>query len=563
MKKYIGGTYMSKLNSVYSYIKTRLPNVKKYVLCIYSLKLVFMGISLVSPFLYQVLIDKGFTQRNENIVLLIVAGNILIFFTESLFSFIEMRLGIKYNNRLKLNISSSILNKFVKTPYYKYKNYDVGETKRLIDDESNIFSSYIQSQIIDKSYNYIMLISATICMAVYNIWLAIFAWLMIPLSFFLTNIFAKKSNELNEKWRTNWIDYESWLINNLNAWKEVKINNYSPRLLKLFIRKWKNLCILFFKRQMLFIANYSLNDFKDTFIVKMNIYFLGALFIMQGNLTVGALLAFMQYYEKTISSVNGINTVKMSLSEMQPAISRIIEIDDSHKTQQQIMNNNYDIKYEKIKFSYNSSTEYIISDFSLDIPYGSNVLLQGSSGIGKTTLIKLLLGLYEPTEGKITIGNLLASEVAECDHDNTIGAVMQDSFMFSLSIIDNFKLVNPVITNEEIVKACEKAHIDDFINSLSDKYDTLLHENSNNISGGQKQRLSLAMAIAQNPLIVILDEVTSALDMETESAIREVIRNEFKGKTVINISHTYDDIDVFDLIVNIKNDGILVEQRNG
>jgi len=554
---------MLKLKSAYSYIKTRLPNVKKYILCIYSLKLVFMGISLVSPFLYQILIDKGFTQRSDNIVLLIIAGNILVFFTESLFSFVEMRLGIKYNNKLKLNISTSILNKFVKTPYYKYENYDVGEAKKLINDESNIFSSYIQSQIIDKSYNLIMLFSATICMAVYNIWLAIFAWLMIPASFFLTKIFAKKSNELNEKWRTDWIDYESWLINNLNAWKEVKINNYSSQLLKIFIRKWKNLCILFFKRQMLFIANYSLNDFKDTFIVKMNIYFLGAVFIMQGNLSVGALLAFMLYYEKTISSVNGINAAKMSLSEMQPAINRIMEIDEPQKSCEQVANNSFDIKYEKVSFSYSSSAEYTFSDISLNIPYGSNVFLQGSSGIGKSTLIKLLLGLYEPIEGKVTIGNLLASEIAQCDNDNTIGAVMQDSFMFSLNIIDNFKLVNPIITDDEIVKACKKAHIDDFINLLPDRYDTLLHENSNNISGGQKQRLSLAMVIAQNPFIVIFDEVTSALDMETESAIREVIRNEFKGKTVINISHTYDNIDAFDLFVNITNDGVFVTQRNG
>lgn len=547
---------MIKNDSVYSYVKRKLPNIKIYIGFIFVLKILFLALSLISPILYQLLIDEGFAKKNGNMVFLIIVGNIFVFLLESLLSFVEMRLGIKYNNLLKLNISTSILNKFLKIPYFEYEKYDIGEVKKLIDEESGILTKYIQSQIIDKIYNYILLISSTIFMILNNIWLAIFAWAMIPLSFLITKLLSKKSKELNEKWRNDWSDYESWLINNLNSWKEVKINNYAARLSRIFIRKWKKLCALFLKKQILFIANYSLNDFKDTFIIKMNIYFLGAIFIINGHMAVGALLAFMQYYEKAISSVSQINGTKFALSEMQPAIDRIMEIDQPIISPEFICPKTYDIKLEDVSFSYTSDGNSVLSHISLHIPYGTNVLIQGTSGVGKTTLIKLILGLYEPNEGKVLIGDLPVSTIAKLNNDITLGAVMQDNILFGLSIIDNFKLIKSNITEQDVINACNKAHINDFINSLPEKYNTILYENSNNISGGQKQRLSLAMVIAQNPLIVILDEVTSALDIETETTVREVIKNEFRNKTIINISHTYDDRTNFDMILNIKNGNI-------
>ncbi len=204
-----------------------------------------MGLSLCSPILYQLLIDEGVAKRNGNMVAWAIIGNMLMFIAGSIFSFIEMRMGIKYNNSLKLSVSTSILNKFLKTPYFKYEKYNIGEVKRLIDEESGIVTRYIQSQIVDKIYNYVLLISAVICMFLYNVWLAIFACAMIPISFFITKILSKKSKEINEKWRNDWNDYESWLINNLASWKEVKINNYAIRISIMFVRKWKN-CAFFF-----------------------------------------------------------------------------------------------------------------------------------------------------------------------------------------------------------------------------------------------------------------------------------------------------------------------------
>lgn len=549
---------MLRSHSVYAYIKEKLHYFKAYIVFIFVFKIVLMGLSLCSPILYQMLIDEGLAKKNGKIVFYVIIGNLLVFIAEAIFSFVEMRIGNKCKNSLKLTVSTSLLKKFLKIPYYKYEKYNIGEIKKLVDEESGIFTKYVQSQI-DKIYNYVFLIFSVIFMFIHNIWLAIFACTMIPISFFITRILSKKSKEVNEKWRNDWINYESWLINNLTSWKETKINNYTIRILSVFIKKWKKLCILFLKKQLLFIANYSLNDFKDTFIIKMNIYFLGAFLIMNGNLSVGALLAFMQYYEKAISSVNAINGTQFALSEMQPAIDRIMEIDLIPNMQRSMGSISLDIKYENVDFSYSSSGKLLLSNFSLFIPYGTKVLIRGQSGGGKTTLIKLLLGLYEPNAGKVMIGGLPASIIAELNDDITLGAVMQDNFMFNLSIIDNFRLVNPNITEEDIINACDKAKIVDFINSLPEKYNTLLYENSNNISGGQKQRLSLAMVIAQNPLIVIFDEVTSALDKDTEALVCDVIKSEFQSKTVINISHTCDRYTDFDMILNVKNGKIVDE----
>jgi len=434
------------------------------------------------------------------------------------------------------------------------------ELKQIIDEESGVFTKFIQTQIIDKYYNYAFLISSTICMLRYNLFLTVFSWIMIPLSFFFSKILSKKSKEINENWRNEWNEYEGWLINNLVTWKEIKINNYSKKMLINFIRKWKMLAVLLLKKQLVFIVNYSLNEFKDTFLIKMNIYFIGALLIINGNLSLGALLAFMQYYDKAISCVSNINLAKFSLSEIMPAINRIIEIDQNINNEV-YSSINYDINYNNIKFYYNSNTELVFSNLSLSIPYGSKVLIKGESGSGKTTLIKLLLGLYEPINGEVLIGNLPASYYSNQNNDTTLGAVMQDGFLFNLSINDNFKLIKPNITKQEIINACQKAQILDFINSLPEKYDTVLHENANNISGGQKQRLSLALVIAQSPLIAIFDEVTSALDIETETIIHKIIQNEFKNKTIINISHTDEKYDEYDMIVHMKNGKIEIKKN--
>ena len=210
-----------------------------------------------------------------------------------------------------------------------------------------------------------------------------------------------------------------------------------------------------------------------------------------------------------------------------------------------------DIVCSKIEFHYPGRTD-VVQDFSLTIPGGQVVALIGKSGCGKSTVAKLIAGLYTPQSGNIRIGRYNIQDISlDCLRQQAI-LVPQEPHFWSRSIIENFRLGMPHVRFDQIVRACEIAQADEFIAKLSDKYQTVLGEFGASLSGGQRQRLAIARAIVNNPPILILDESTAGLDPASESQVLNQLLHHRRGKTTILISHRPRVINLADWVIFLR-----------
>ena len=215
------------------------------------------------------------------------------------------------------------------------------------------------------------------------------------------------------------------------------------------------------------------------------------------------------------------------------------------------------IKYKNVGFSYNGSKK-VLREINLTINKGEKIALVGSSGSGKTTMVNLLERMYDTTSGEILIDNINIKDIKLQDLRTLMGTVTQESILFADTIANNigYGTLNK-ITQEEIAKAAKIAYANEFIDSLSEKYKTLLHTRASNLSGGQRQRLCIARAIVADPPILIFDEATSALDTEAEMKVQKAIEQATKNRTVIVIAHRLSTILTSDKIV-VMDDGKIV-----
>jgi ATP-binding cassette subfamily B protein len=195
------------------------------------------------------------------------------------------------------------------------------------------------------------------------------------------------------------------------------------------------------------------------------------------------------------------------------------------------------IEFENVSFRYHQDGGLALNDVSFSIPAGSIFGVVGRSGSGKTTVTRLIQGLYPVQEGLIRIGGQDVRELDLGHLRQSVGAVLQDSFLFRGSVRDNIAAARPDVPFEQVVAAARLAGAEEFIEQLPRGYDTVIEENAENLSGGQRQRLSIARALVTNPRVLILDEATSALDPESEAIVRQSIRGIAEGRTVIIVSH--------------------------
>jgi ATP-binding cassette subfamily B protein len=195
------------------------------------------------------------------------------------------------------------------------------------------------------------------------------------------------------------------------------------------------------------------------------------------------------------------------------------------------------VRFEGVRFAYSSNPADVLHDLDLDIPGGETHAIVGSTGSGKSTVVKLLLRLYEPNNGRITVDGHPLEDLTFTSLRGAIGFVAQDVFLFQGTVRENLTYGRPGATDEEVVRAATLAEAHTFIQALSDGYDTIVGERGQKLSGGQRQRLTLARAILRDPAILVLDEATSAVDNETEAAIQRSLERVSAGRTTIVIAH--------------------------
>ena len=294
----------------------------------------------------------------------------------------------------------------------------------------------------------------------------------------------------------------------------------------------------------------------------------GAIMATNGTLNIGNIQAFIQYIRTFNQPINQLANISSQMQRMAAAAERVFEFlevpeeDDSNATttvaDTKIEGN---IEFRNVKFGYEGTDKIVIKDFSAKVKSGQKIAIVGPTGAGKTTMVKLLMRFHELTDGAIFVDGHNLTEFDRHDLRSEFGMVLQDTWLYSGTIMDNIRYGKLDATDEEVIKAAKTAQVDHFVRTLPEGYHMMMNEETTNISQGQKQLLTIARAILADPKILILDEATSSVDTRTEILIQKAMDNLMKGRTSFIIAHRLSTIRNADLILCMNN-GDIVEQGN-
>lgn len=294
----------------------------------------------------------------------------------------------------------------------------------------------------------------------------------------------------------------------------------------------------------------------------------GAIMATNKTLNIGDIQAFIQYIRTFNQPINQLANISSQMQRMAAAAERVFEFlevpeEDNSKATLKVsdVEINGNIEFEHVKFGYEGTDKIVIKDFSAKVKSGQKIAIVGPTGAGKTTMVKLLMRFHELTDGKIFVDGHDLTDFDRHDLRSEFGMVLQDTWLYSGTIMDNIRYGKLDATDEEVIKAAKTAQVDHFVRTLPEGYSMTINEETTNISQGQKQLLTIARAILADPKILILDEATSSVDTRTEILIQKAMDNLMKGRTSFIIAHRLSTIRNADLILCMNN-GDIVEQGN-
>ena len=481
----------------------------------------------------------------------------------SLFSYLQSIFLIEVNTKISYDLREKLIEKILKLPMEKVEENKRGDILSRVTNDVDSLQNGITQSFIQLTTAVITLIGVFIMMLSINLWMILATITLVPIALLLMRFMTKFSQkyflrQLEFKGSLNGQIEETFtghdIIRVFNQ-EEISMDRFESDNEKWFTHEWKS--------QFYSSLNGPLMNFISNFTYVV-VAVLGAVFVLQKVIAVGDILAFFQYTQSFNRPIQQITRVMNQIQTAMAASERIFEFlefeDESNPSEKKITEIKEGITFENVSFSY-TPNEKIIKNLSFDVKKGEKIAIVGETGAGKTTIVKLLMRFYDINSGSIKIDGI---DIEEYDKDSLrshIGMVLQDSWLFSDTISNNIRYGNLDASDEEIIDAASQVYADDFVRRLSDGYESELNEDTDNISHGQKQLLTIARTILSQKEVLILDEATSSVDTRTEKLIQKAMDRLMEGKTSFIIAHRLSTIRNADKIIVIEN-GEIIEQGN-
>ena len=541
------------------YVKPHLP----LAIFGFALTIGFTILNLLPPYLMKILIDDAIGNANLTLLVWLTLSLVFIYLLRALASAGRSYFLGKLGQRIMVDLRRKL---YEHLQLLSLSFYDKNETGRIM---SRVMSDtervqYFLTWGIQQFFMDIMiLIFVAIILFTMSWQLAIIVLMPTPVLVVGTKLFSKKIHNIYHKAWRRWADLSAILADTVPGVTVVKAFSQERKEISKFNRKMYELYHVNVRISFLEGIFFPLVGFIMT-LGAVSVWWFGGRQILSGTLTLGVLTAFISYTWRFYEPVGRLSNMSSTLLRATTSAERIFEVLDTRPEVHDAPNAislpplKGHIKFHNVSFAYESG-ETILKNINLEIKPGQKVGLVGPSGAGKTTLAKLLLRFYDPTEGKITIDGYDLREVKQESLRRQTGIVLQEPFLFKGSIAENIAYGDPGAPPEKIIEAAKAANIHDFIISLPEAYDTDVGERGHRLSGGEKQRVSIARALLRNPKILILDEATSSVDTATESLIQQALERLMENRTSIIIAHRLSTLKNADKIVVIDHGEIIEE----
>lgn len=463
------------------------------------------------------------------------------------------------------NIRIRISEKIKRLPISFIDNTPVGEILRRMTDDVSHMGTSIHSLIETLSTGFLQIFVITVLMFFENWVLALAVLVITPLSVFLSSRISQISEKYFHDMFTESGKLNSVVEETYTNYATTKAYNYEAATLK------KHEEINLRQRNAEIKANFISSAVRPciTFtnaIAYIAVNLLGGWLILNRGVSVGTIVTIVLFAKQIAAPLEDIADAIGNLQRAVTSSERVFALLDHEEEPECIGSFGGekilgDVKFEHVDFSYDKEKP-LIKDLNLDVKHGQNVAIVGPTGAGKTTIVNLLMRFYDPDSGKITVDGHDIGEISRNEVRSLFGMVLQDTWLFNGTVAENIAYGKPDATREEIVRACDEAYCDHFICTLPNGYDTIIGDDTTNISGGQKQLLTIARALLANHRLLILDEATSNVDTRTEILIQKAMDKLMEGKTCFVIAHRLSTIVDSDLILVINNGEIVETGRH-
>ena len=503
-------------------------------------------------------IDFGYIAK----VLLFLVG---LYALSALFSYIQGFTMSGVSAKVSYNMRRAIMEKIDRLPVSYFHKTSQGDVLSRITNDVDTLSQSLNQSITQLITSVCSIIGVLIMMLSINVWMTLAALLILPVSMFIIQMVMKHSQKYFQAQQNYLGAVNGQIEENFGGHDVVRVFNKENDVLdefekdnkKLYESAWKS---QFFSGMMMPIMQFVGN------LGYVMVALLGGIFVIKGSIEVGDIQSFFQYIRNFTQPIQQIAQVTNLLQSSAAASERVFEFLDEEEEVQQPENPDSieglegNVQFEHVEFGYNPD-KIIIHDFSADIHDGQKIAIVGPTGAGKTTMVKLLMRFYDVNKGVIKVDGHDVKNFNRSELHEMFGMVLQDTWLFSGTIMENVRYGRLDATDEEVIAAAKAAHIHNFIMQQPGGYQMVLDEETSNISQGQKQLLTIARAILADNKILILDEATSSVDTRTEMQIQKAMDNLMKGRTSFVIAHRLSTIKDADLILVMK-DGDIIEQGN-
>ena len=541
--------------------------LNKIILAVFFSILV-AGSTSATAWLLDPAIEKIFINKDQTLILVIPFLIVLAFATKGISLYMAKYLMVNVSEEVKKKIQTDMLSSFIKSDTELVENKHSGKYISNLNFDVNLITGMLSNSFLNFFKDGLTLIGLLTVMFVQNWRLSLIAIIMIPIASVIAKRLGKRMSKVTTEAQEKSGDLNKYLIDLFKNHKIIKIfqrEKYENIRSEKFVNDLKEKSV---KINTIYFRSTPIMETLTGIIIGILIFYSGKL-IMNEQLSINNFFSFLAAMMLAYQPVKSLATINVGIGQGLSAGKRIIPIIDNqnkitlNENGKNLILNEALIKFNKVNFNYQSNEDNkVLKDINMSIKGGKMTALVGHSGSGKSTLLNLIPRIYDPTSGQILIDEQLIKDINLSSLRKEISIVDQNTTLFDDTVFNNIKYAKPEAAKEEIYKAAEMSMSLDFINNLDKKFETIIGENGVKLSGGEKQRLSIARAFLKNSKIILLDEATSSLDSETEEKIQKALVELTSNKTTVVIAHRLSTILSSDKIYVIDNGSVVAEGKH-